>query len=170
MVLADGSQVHASADEHPDLFWALRGGGGNFGVVTSFEFRTHPVGATVMAGPTFWPIEQTPEVMRWYREFIPPRRAQVSGFFALMTVPPVDLFPRGAAPAQGVRGDVVHRRLRGGRGAGCSRPCTTSARRCCTASGPMPHPALQGLFDGALHEGPAVLLARRTSSTSCPTR
>src|SRR6476660_5881085 len=58
VVLADGSQVHASADEHPDLFWALRGGGGNFGVVTSFEFRTHHIGATVMAGPTFWPIEQ----------------------------------------------------------------------------------------------------------------
>ena len=71
VVLADGSQVHASADEHPDLFWALRGGGGNFGVVTSFEFRTHPVGATVMAGPTFWPIEQMPEVMRFYREFLP---------------------------------------------------------------------------------------------------
>lgn len=52
VVLDDGSQVHASAQEHPDLFWALRGGGGNFGVVTSFEFCTHPVGATVMAGPT----------------------------------------------------------------------------------------------------------------------
>src|SRR5205814_9960339 len=55
VVLADGSQVRASAEEHPDLFWALRGGGGNFGVVTSFEFRTHAVGETVMAGPTFWP-------------------------------------------------------------------------------------------------------------------
>ncbi len=71
VVLADGSQVRASADEHPDLFWALRGGGGNFGIVTSFEFRTHPIGATLMAGPTFWPIEQTPEVMRFYREFLP---------------------------------------------------------------------------------------------------
>jgi FAD/FMN-containing dehydrogenase len=68
VVLADGSQVHASANEHPELFWALCGGGGNFGVVTSFQFRTHPVGAAVMAGPTFWPIEQTPEVMRFYRE------------------------------------------------------------------------------------------------------
>ena len=75
VVLADGSQVRASAEEHPDLFWALRGGGGNFGVVTSFEFRTHPVGATVMAGPTFWPIEQIPEVMRFYRKSRPRRRA-----------------------------------------------------------------------------------------------
>src|SRR5919107_4159721 len=93
VVLADGSQVHASAGEHPDLFWALRGCGGNFGVVTSFEFRTHPVGATVMAGPTFWPIEQTPEVLRFYREFLPAAPRALSGFFAEMTVPPVDLFP-----------------------------------------------------------------------------
>src|ERR1700760_3177648 len=93
VVLAGGTQVHGSANEHPDLFWALRGGGGNFGVVTSFEFRTHPVGATVMAGPTFWPIEQTPEVMRFWREFIRQAPREVNGFFALMTVPPVELFP-----------------------------------------------------------------------------
>jgi hypothetical protein len=93
VVLADGSQVHASADEHPDLFWALRGGGGNFGVVTSFRFATHPIGATVMAGPTFWPIEQLPEVMRFFREFLPAAPRQVNGFFAAMTVPPVDMFP-----------------------------------------------------------------------------
>jgi len=93
VVLADGTQVHASADEHADLFWALRGGGGNFGVVTAFEFRTHPVGDAVMAGPTFWPIEQTPEVMRFFREFITAAPRAVNGFFALMTVPPVDLFP-----------------------------------------------------------------------------
>src|SRR3954452_3391244 len=93
VVLADGTQVHASEDEHPELFWALRGGGGNFGVVTAFEFRTHPVGDAVMAGPTFWPIEQTPEVMRFYREFIAAAPRAVSGFFATMTVPPVDLFP-----------------------------------------------------------------------------
>ena len=55
-MLADGERVRASADEHPDLFWAIRGGGGNFGVVTSFEFRLHEVG-TVIGGPTFWPVE-----------------------------------------------------------------------------------------------------------------
>ena len=92
VVLADGTQVRASADENPDLFWALRGGGGNFGVVTSFLFRAHPV-STVLAGPTFWSLEDAPEVMKAYREFIPAADRDLNGFFAFMTVPPVDLFP-----------------------------------------------------------------------------
>ena len=65
LVLADGSTARASDDENPDLFWAIRGGGGNFGVVTSFLFRLHPV-STVVAGPTMWPIEMTAEVLRFY--------------------------------------------------------------------------------------------------------
>src|SRR5450755_1578410 len=92
VVLADGTQARARADENPDLFWALRGGGGNFGVVTSFKFRAHPV-SQVLAGPTFWPLEQTQEVMRWYREFITEQPRELSGFFALMTVPPADFLP-----------------------------------------------------------------------------
>jgi FAD/FMN-containing dehydrogenase len=93
LVLADGSRARASASERPDLFWALRGGGGNFGVVTSFEFRTRPLPATVLAGPTFWPIEQTVEVMRFYREFLPAAPRSISGFFATMTVPAAPMFP-----------------------------------------------------------------------------
>jgi FAD/FMN-containing dehydrogenase len=92
VVLADGSMVTASADEHPDLFWALRGGGGNFGVVTSFLFRLNPVN-TVVAGPTFWPIEQSGEVMRWYRDFITTAPEDLNGFFAFLQVPPVAPFP-----------------------------------------------------------------------------
>jgi FAD/FMN-containing dehydrogenase len=92
VVLADGSEVRASADENADLFWALRGGGGNFGVVTSFDFRLNPV-PSVVAGPTFWPLEQMPEVMRWYREFIPSAPRELNGWFATLTVPPVPLFP-----------------------------------------------------------------------------
>src|SRR5437667_5120109 len=68
MVLADGSFVTANADRNEDLFWAIRGGGGNFGVVTSFQFKLHPVD-TVYAGPMFWHMEQAPESMRWYRDF-----------------------------------------------------------------------------------------------------
>ncbi len=92
MVLADGRFVVASAEENPDLFWAVRGGGGNFGVVTSFKFRLHPV-KMVTAGPTFWPLDQTPQVMKAYREFIAHAPEDVSGFFAFLTVPPVPLFP-----------------------------------------------------------------------------
>jgi FAD/FMN-containing dehydrogenase len=92
MVLADGSMVHASEDEHPDLFWAIRGGGGNFGVVTSFEFRMRPVG-NVVAGPTFWALEDTVAVMRAYRGFLPNAPRELNGFFAFATVPPVPPFP-----------------------------------------------------------------------------
>ena len=92
VVLADGEQVTASADENAELFWALRGGGGNFGVVTEFTFRAHPVG-DVVGGPTFWPIEQTGEVMRAYREFLPELSRNASGFFCFHTVPPAPPFP-----------------------------------------------------------------------------
>src|SRR3954463_7441229 len=69
MVLADGMHARASATENPDLFWAIRGGGGNFGVVTSFEFRGHPV-STVVGGPMMWPIESAGEVLRFFRDLM----------------------------------------------------------------------------------------------------
>jgi FAD/FMN-containing dehydrogenase len=92
IVLADGSLVTASADEFPDLFWAIRGGGGNFGVVTSFLFRLHPVD-TIIGGPTLWSMDQAEEVMRWYRTFITQAPEDLYGFFAFLTVPPVPGFP-----------------------------------------------------------------------------
>jgi FAD/FMN-containing dehydrogenase len=92
VVLADGRKVTANADEHADLFWALRGGGGNFGVVTSFVFRLHPV-HTVVGGPTFWPVEQSEQVLSAYREFIPAAPRELNGFFAYHTVPPAPPFP-----------------------------------------------------------------------------
>ena len=92
VVLADGSVVTADEQSNADLFWALRGGGGNFGVVTSFEFRAHPV-RTLHAGPTFWPLDQTAEVMAAYRDFIVRAPEHVNGFFAFLTVPPAPMFP-----------------------------------------------------------------------------
>jgi FAD/FMN-containing dehydrogenase len=92
MVLADGSFVSASANSHPDLFWAIRGGGGNFGVVTSFLFRLHPVG-TVVAGPTLWELDQAADVLHWYRDFITNAPEELSGFFAFLMVPPGPPFP-----------------------------------------------------------------------------
>ncbi|GAA3010460.1 FAD-binding oxidoreductase [Streptomyces fulvorobeus] len=92
VVLADGSFVTASENEYADLFWALRGGGGNFGVVTSFDFRLHPVD-TVGMGITVWPLDMIGEVLRWYRDFLPQAPDDVYGFFASLTVPPGPPFP-----------------------------------------------------------------------------
>ncbi len=93
VVLADGSFVTANADQNEDLFWALRGGGGNFGVVTSFKFRLHPID-TIIGGPTLWPLEQAPEVMRWYRDFMTKEATDdLYGFFAFLIVPPGPPFP-----------------------------------------------------------------------------
>src|SRR5215472_12442450 len=93
MVLADGSFVVANTEENPDSFWAVRGGGGNFGVVTSFLFEAQPV-HTVCAGPMLWNLEDTVDVMKWYREFITQAPEEMNGFFAMMTVPPGPPFPQ----------------------------------------------------------------------------
>jgi FAD/FMN-containing dehydrogenase len=92
VVLADGSLVTVGPDENADLYWVIRGGGGNFGVVTSFLFRLHPV-PTVVAGPTIWPLEQAADVLRWYRGFIASAPRELNGFFAFLEIPPIPLFP-----------------------------------------------------------------------------
>jgi FAD/FMN-containing dehydrogenase len=92
VVLADGSVVTASAEDHPDLFWALRGGGGNFGVVTSFQFRGVPV-STVVAGPTLFELERAPEILRFWDRFIAEAPPELNGWFAFLTVPPAEPFP-----------------------------------------------------------------------------
>jgi FAD/FMN-containing dehydrogenase len=152
MVLASGEQVRASADENPDLYWAIRGGGGNFGVVTSFLFRLHEVG-TIIGGPTFWPVEQGAEVLSAYREFLPNAPRELNGFFAFATVPPGPPFPEeihlrkvcgvvwcyvgdeeDAAKAMAPLLDALPEPLMHG-------------------VQPMPHAALQGAFDGIYPKG-----------------
>ncbi len=86
MVLADGSFVTVNAEQNTDLFWAIRGGGGNFGIVTSFKFQAHPV-KTVIGGPTLWPVEKTEEIMEWYHEFIHNAPDELNGFIATMVIP-----------------------------------------------------------------------------------
>jgi FAD/FMN-containing dehydrogenase len=95
VVLADGTFVTASETSHSDLFWALRGGGGNFGVVTSFTFRCHDIGAagTIIGGPVLYDIADTAAVMRWYRELVPTLPEELSGWIALLTIPPAPPFP-----------------------------------------------------------------------------
>jgi FAD/FMN-containing dehydrogenase len=92
VVLADGSVVQADPVRDADLFWAIRGGGGNFGVVTSFSFRCNDV-STVQAGPVLYDLEDAADLMRWYREFMPAQPDALNGFFAFLSVPPGPPFP-----------------------------------------------------------------------------
>jgi FAD/FMN-containing dehydrogenase len=152
LVLASGERVRASADENADLYWAIRGGGGNFGVVTSFLFRLHEVG-TVVAGPTFWPAELGAEVLSVYRDFLPAAPRELNGFYAFHIVPPAPPFPEeihlrkvcgivwcyvgteeDAAKAMGPLLDALPEPLLHG-------------------VAPMPHPALQSAFDGLYPPG-----------------
>jgi FAD/FMN-containing dehydrogenase len=146
MVLADGSFLTADEENHSDLFWAVRGGGGNFGVVTSFTFRTHPV-HTVTAGPIFWPVEDAPEVMRRYEEFITDAPEEISGFFAFMVVPPVPLFPEDLH-MRTVCGVVWCSRADPDRTDQLLEPVGKWPKPLLRGLGPMPFPVLQSLFDG----------------------
>jgi FAD/FMN-containing dehydrogenase len=152
VVLADGLRVTANADQHPDLFWALRGGGGNFGVVTSFLFRLHPV-HTVVGGPTFWPIEQSAEVLSVYREFMPAAPRELSGFFAFHTVPPAPPFPEHVHLRQ-VCG-IVWCHLGSEEEAAAAMAPLLDALPEPLLHGPhsVPFPALQSVFDGLYPRG-----------------
>jgi FAD/FMN-containing dehydrogenase len=151
VVLADGSYVTASEREHPDLFWALRGGGGNFGVVTSFEFRCHDVG-TVVAGPVLYDIADTGDLLRWYREVQPSLPEDINGWFALLTIPPAPPFPEElwlrkactvvwcySGPPE--RADEALAPLRG-----FGSPLLDAVM-------PIPYPMLQGMFDALYPPG-----------------
>lgn len=145
MVLADGRFVTANAKENSDLFWAVRGGGGNFGVVTSFLFKAQPV-HTVYGGPMLWRMEDAAEIMRWYRRFIATAPNDIYGFFAFHTVPPWLPFPEHLHNKKmcGIvwcytgtmkKAEKVFKPMRGFR-----TPALDLV-------GPIPHPALQSLFD-----------------------
>jgi FAD/FMN-containing dehydrogenase len=92
VVLADGSFVTASEKKHQDLFWALRGGGGNFGVVTRFAFRLSPI-PTVVAGPMLWTLDRGPDILSWYRDFMADAPDELNAWFGFLTVPPAPPFP-----------------------------------------------------------------------------
>jgi FAD/FMN-containing dehydrogenase len=149
MVLADGSFVTVSADKNSDLFWAIRGGGGNFGVVTSFKFQAHPV-KNVYGGPTLWPIEKTEEMMEWFDQFINNAPDELNGFFAQLIVPGPP-FPE----------PLHHKKFCGV--VWCYTGNMTKAEELFKPVldtnpvfqhvGEMPYPAIQKLFDGLLPPG-----------------
>jgi len=151
VVLADGSVVTASETTNADLFWALRGGGGNFGVVTSFEFRAHPV-RTVYAGPTFWPLEETGQVMRAYREFILGAPEFVNGFFAFLTIPPVPMFPEHLHLKK-VCGVMWVSTGPAARAEAATRPMRSVGTPLLDHQADMPLPAVNSLFDGLYPPG-----------------
>ena len=152
VVLANGEQVRASASEHPDLFWALRGGGGNFGVVTAFTFRLHEV-PSVYAGPTLWSLEDSEAVLKAYREFIPNAPRELNGFFAFLGVPPGEPFPE-ELHLRKVCGIVWCYVGSEEDGAAAIAPFLQSVPEP-LLHGPatMPHAALQGAFDGVYPPG-----------------
>ena len=146
VVLASGERVRASADENPDLHWAIRGGGGNFGVVTSFLFKLHEVD-TVVGGPTFWPVEAGAEVLTAYRDFLPNAPRELNGFFAFASVPPAPPFPE-ELHLRKVCGVVWCYTGDPDDAAGAMAPLLDALPEpLLHAPQPMPHPALQGAFD-----------------------
>jgi FAD/FMN-containing dehydrogenase len=151
IVLADGRFVTASAKENDELFWAVRGGGGNFGVVTSFEFRMHPV-SMVHFGPTFWPLEQSAEVLKVYREFIVTAPEEVNGFFAFLVVPPAPMFPEHLHMKM-VCAIVWCSTAGAEETEKATRPMRSVGTPLLDAVGPAPFPAVQSAFDGLFVSG-----------------
>jgi hypothetical protein len=145
VVLADGRLVTANERQHEDLFWALRGGGGNFGVVTSFLFKTHPI-TTDYAGPMLWDLDRAPAVMKWYREFITQAPDDLNGFWAFLVVPLGPPFPAH-----------LHNKTMCGivwcytgpmeKAEETFRSIREQFPSALDLVGPMPHPVLQSMFD-----------------------
>src|SRR5262245_13421692 len=151
VVLADGRFVTANAKDNPDLFWAVRGGGGNFGVVTSFFFKAHPI-HTNYAGPMLWPMEDAADILYWYRGFITKAPNVLNGFFAFLTVPPGPPFP-----------EALHNKKMCGivwcytgplkNAERVFNPIRKFKKPALDLVGPIPHPALQSMFDALYPPG-----------------
>jgi FAD/FMN-containing dehydrogenase len=136
VVLADGRAVTASEDAHPDLFWALRGGGGNFGVVTSFAFRLHPVGPTVLGGLVVHPLAAAHEVCRFYRDFTAAAPDELTTYLGFATFPDGQ---RVVAAVAGYSGDLAE-------GERVLAPLRGFGRPLLDTVGPLPYVELQALF------------------------
>lgn len=152
VVTADGEMVRASEDEHPDLFWALRGGGGNFGVVTSFEFQLHEVGPEVFTAQAYHPLEDARDVFRFYREYMADAPVEVGCYGFIVRVPPVEPFPEehhgetAAALVACYSGSVEE-------GHQALEPIRTHGDPILAFGDPMPYTALQQTFDDGFPNG-----------------
>jgi FAD/FMN-containing dehydrogenase len=151
VVTADGRQLTASERQHEDLFWALRGGGGNFGVVTSLEFQLHPVG-DIVGGPIFFELEDAGDVMRAYRDYIAKAPEELGAFFAFQIAPPLPFIPEDR------HGDTLCAIVTCWTGPPAEadsvlEPLRSAGSIVAEHVGPMPYPALNSAFDGLLPAG-----------------
>jgi len=152
VVLADGQVVVASADNHADLYWALRGGGGNFGIVTSFEFRLQQIGPQVMTAQAFYPMDQAGVVLASYRDFMLAAPDEVSCYALFINVPPVEPFPENdhgkttLALVGMFAGDVDD-------GERALAPLTEIGPSMLSVLAPMSYAALQSSFDAGAPDG-----------------
>jgi FAD/FMN-containing dehydrogenase len=151
VVLANGNFVKANADENPDLFWAIRGGGGNFGVVTSFTFRLHPVD-TIYGGPMLYELSETADVMKWYRDLIPAAPDELNGFFAFLTVPPAPPFPEHLHMKK-MCGIVWAYAGPATKAEETFKPIRAFKKAALDLVGPLSQPALQSMFDALYPPG-----------------
>lgn len=152
LVTADGHMIRADADTEPELLWGLRGGGGNFGIATTLEYRLHAVGPMVLGGPVFWPLRDAPEVLRVVRDFAPQAPDELGIMIALRLAPPMPFLPPdqygkpvlgmilvwSGDPREGERVTAPLRRL--------AHPLTDVVR-------PVPYVALQSMLDGGVPHG-----------------
>ena len=151
LVTSDGKFVHASADENPDLFWAIRGGGGNFGVVTSLELTLHKVDS-MYGGPIFFPVSESEKVLRFYREFMTNAPRELSAFFGFHIAPPAPFIPEhlhghtACAIVVAWSGPIEEAEA-------AVRPIREAAKVGLDLAGPIPYPALNSMFDALLPAG-----------------
>ena len=149
VVLADGSIVQCDAEREPELFWALRGGGGNFGVVTQFSFRLHHA-STVLAGPVLYDLDDAADVLEWYRDFVPEQPSELGIWYGYVSVPPGPPFPeelhlrKAAALVLTQVGEEESEAMRAARSFG--KPLLDGV-------GPMPVPVWNTAFDGVYPPG-----------------
>ena len=168
VVLADGRVVRASEHENADLFWGIRGGGGNFGIVTEFEFRLHPLGPIVLAGLALWPIERAPEVVRAWRDYVDGAPDELSTACVVITAPPEPFVPESmqGRVALGMAAHVRRRSRRGREGHAAAQGPSTCGRS-------HPADAVHGIpgddrSDGS--QGLSQLLAGRVPRRACRMR
>jgi FAD/FMN-containing dehydrogenase len=152
LVTADAGRIHVDERTEPELFWGLRGGGGNFGIATTLEYQLHPVGPMVLGGPVFWPIDDAPEVLRYLRDFTPEAPDELGISIAMRLAPPMPFLPpdRYGTPVLGLvlvwSGDPAE-------GRAALAPLRRIGTPLADVVRPVPYLAIQSMLDGGAPHG-----------------